>query len=264
MGTAQVMGDLWGARAEDWSEIGEPTSRPAFEAVFARAGVGPGTRVADLGCGAGGALVLARSQGAEVAGLDASEPLLRIARSRLPGARIEQGDLEALPFADASFDVVTGFNSLQFAGDIPGALREARRICRPGGSVTMCVWGTREECESIATTIGALMALMPPPASAPPAPARPPLSTPGMIEGMMREVGLEPVTAQDVDVPFEFKDVETAVRCYLSPGLPPPIRQLGDERLRQTILGTLGPFTREDGSVLQKNRFHWVMGKRSA
>ena len=262
MGTAQLMGDIWGARAEDWAAIGEPTSLPAFEAVFERARVGPGTRVLDLGCGAGGALVLARSKGAEVTGFDASEPLLRIARTRLPGARIEQGDLEALPFADATYDVVTGFNSFQFAGDIPAALREARRVCRPGGSVTMCVWGTREECESVATTIAALMVLMPPPAAPPPPPARPPLSTPGVIEAMMREVGLEPVTVQDVDCPFEFPDVETAVRCFLSPGLPPPVRQLGDERLRPVILGTLGPFTRADGSVRQRNRFHWVMSTR--
>jgi SAM-dependent methyltransferase len=218
--------------------------------------------VLDLGCGAGRALMLARARGAEVAGLDASEPLLRIARSRLPGARIEQGDLEALPFADSSFDVVTGFNSLQFASDIPGALREAGRVCRPGGTVTMCVWGTRDVCESVATTIAAIMALMPPPPGPPPVPARPPLATPGVIEGMMREAGLDPVTAQDVDCPFEFRDVETAVRCFLSPGLPPPVRQLGDERLRQAVLGTLGPFTRPDGSVLQKNRFHWVMATR--
>ena len=145
MGTSQMMGELWGAKAVDWTELGEPVSRPAFEAAFTRTGIGPGTRLLDLGCGAGGAMVLARSLGAEVTGLDASSELVRVARSRLPGVRVEVGDLEELPFQDAGFDVVTGFNSFQFAGDIPRALREAQRVCRPGGAVLMCVWGPREK-----------------------------------------------------------------------------------------------------------------------
>jgi ubiquinone/menaquinone biosynthesis C-methylase UbiE len=128
MGTAPMQGALWGSRPGDWAELGEPMSRPAFEAVYARANVGGVTRVADLGCGAGTALVYARSLGADVTGLDASAPLIEIARSRLPGARLEVGDLEELPFADGSFDVVTGFNSFQFAGDIPRALGEAARV----------------------------------------------------------------------------------------------------------------------------------------
>ena len=94
MGTARIQGELWGARAADWAELGEPLSRPAYEAVFKRAGVGQGTRVLDLGCGAGTALALARSLGAEVAGLDASDALLAIAHVRVPAAHLEAGDLE--------------------------------------------------------------------------------------------------------------------------------------------------------------------------
>src|SRR5262249_47227498 len=154
MGSAAMQGTIWGTRPDDWAELGEPVSRPAFEAVYARARVGPGKRVVDLGCGAGTALMYARGLGAEVAGLDASAPLVDLARRRMPGVRIEVGDLEELPFDSNHFDVVTGFNSFQFAGDIPRALSEAARVCRPGGTVTMCVWGPPGECESFATTIG--------------------------------------------------------------------------------------------------------------
>lgn len=259
MRTAQLQGDLWGAKAADWAELGEPISRPAFEAVFARAGVGAGTRLLDLGCGAGTALVLARSLGAEVAGLDASSALVEIARSRLPGARIEVGDLEELPFGDASFDVVTGFNSFQFAGDIPRALSEAGRVCRPGGSVAMCVWGPKEECESVAHTISAMMALMPPP---PPSP-RPPLSTPGVLEDLLREAGLSPVAREDVAVPFLFPDVATAWRCFASAGpSAAAVVKLGEEPVKRAALESLKPFTRADGTVLQKNRFHWVLAAK--
>jgi SAM-dependent methyltransferase len=263
MGTATTMGDLWGAKAADWAELGEPASDPAFRAVFAGAGVGPGTRVLDVGCGAGTALALARSMGAEVAGLDASEALIAIARTRLPGARLEVGDMEALPFADASFDVVTGFNSFQFAGDIPRALAEAARVCRPGGSVTMCVWGSPEECESFSRTIVAMMALAPAPPAKPSNPSRPPLFTPGVLEGLMREAGLEPATRDAVDVPFEFPDAATAWRCYASAGNGVGlVRRVGEAPVREAVLASLVPFTGADGSVRQRNRFHWLMAKK--
>ena len=257
MGTAQMQGTLWGSRPKDWAELGEPVSRPAFEAVFARAKVGRGTRVLDLGCGAGTALVYARSLGAEVAGLDAAEPLVEIARSRLPGARIELGDLEALPFDDNSFNVVTGFNSFQFAGDIPRALAEAARVCKPGGSVTMCVWGTKDECESVATTISAMMALVPPP----PPSVRPPLSTPGIVEGLLKEAGLDPIAREGVDCPFVYKDAAIAWRSFASAGLTELVfRQVGEAKVKQVALESIKPFTRADGSVVQKNRFYWTMG----
>jgi SAM-dependent methyltransferase len=259
MGTASVQGDLWGAKAADWAELGEPVSRPAFEAVFARAGVGRGTRLLDAGCGAGTALHLAHSLGAEVAGLDASHALVQIARTRLPHARIEVGDLEELPFEDAAFDAVTGFNSFQFAGDIARALREAARVCRPGGSVAMCVFGTRDECESVAHTMSAMMGLLPPP---PPSP-RPPLSTPGVMEGLMQEAGLDPIARETVDCPFTFRDEATAWRCFSSGGLAvAAIRQVGEEPVKRVTLESLKPFTRPDGTVHQKNRFHWVLATK--
>ena len=258
MGGAAIHGDLWGARAADWAELGEPVSRPAFAAVFDRAG-GDGTRVLDLGCGAGTALALARSRGAEVAGLDAAGALVEIARARLPGARIEVGDLGDLPFADAGHDVVTGFNSFQFAGDLPRALREAARVCRPGGSVTMCVWGPRERCETVAHTMAAMAALGPSP---PPSP-RPPLSTPGVIEELLEQAGLTPAAAGDVDCPFRFPDAATAWRCFASAGLAVRIiREVGEEVVRRATLASLAPFTRADGSIVQQNRFHWVMATR--
>ncbi len=61
------------------------------------------------------AATLWASLGATVSGLDASDTLLEIARERAPSADFRLGDLEALPFDDDSFDVVTGFNSFQYA-----------------------------------------------------------------------------------------------------------------------------------------------------
>jgi SAM-dependent methyltransferase len=260
MGTAERQGQLWGTKAEDWAELGEGPSKPVYEAVFDRAGVTRGTTLLDIGCGAGTALAIARERGAEVTGLDAAERLVRIARARLPGARIEVGEMETLPFAAGMFDVVTGFNSFQFAGDVVAALAEARRVCKPNGKVAVQVWGRREDCESVHATFGAVFSQMPPPPKD--APAAPQLSDPRVLDSVLADARLAPIADGEVDVPFLFTDAATAWRCFASAGaMVGAIAHLGEARAKEIALGTLAPFTRPDGSVLQKNRFRWVLAK---
>src|SRR5439155_10236663 len=106
MGSATVQGRLWGRAARDWRELQEPTALPLWEAMLAAAAVGPGTRVLDAGCGAGGASMLAARRGAHVNGLDAAEALLAIARWRVPDGDFRTGDLEALPYPSGTFDAI--------------------------------------------------------------------------------------------------------------------------------------------------------------
>src|SRR5215212_10391565 len=106
MGSAQVQGELWDAAAANWAELQEPTGSPLWRVMFDAAGVSDGTWLLDAGCGAGGASVIAADRGAKVSGIDASPALIEIARERLPNGDFRIGDLEALPFEDATFDVV--------------------------------------------------------------------------------------------------------------------------------------------------------------
>src|SRR5438132_12106126 len=156
IGSAAIQGELWGLRARDWAELNEPAWRPVFEVALDLAELTPGKHLLDIGCGAGGALVIARRRGAEVTGLDAAANLAAIARERLPGARIEIGEMEDLPFDGESFDIVTGINSFQFAGDIVNALAEARRVLRPNGTLVMLVWGRGDDCELVSGTASAV------------------------------------------------------------------------------------------------------------
>src|SRR5262249_25673401 len=150
---------------------------------------------------------------------------------------------EELPFESNHFDAVTGFNSFQFAGDIPRAIAEAARVCRPGGTVTMCVWGPPGECEAFSGTIMPMMALVPPP----PPTGRPPLSNPGVVEGLLSDAGLQVVAHEGADVPFEFRDAATAWRCFASAGLTElVIRQAGEEAVRNAAMNSFKPFTRAD------------------
>jgi SAM-dependent methyltransferase len=256
MGTAAVQGELWGAKARDWAEAQEPAWRPVFEQVSKIAGVGPGKSYLDIGCGAGGALALARSLGSEVAGLDAAEALVLEARRRLPGARIEIGEMEELPFSDAMFDVVTGINAFQFAGDIGRALSEARRVCKPGGTVMMLVWGEREKCELQISTLGALAPLLPPSPAGPPSPQ---FAKPGVIEGMMEAAGLRVIDAGEFEAPLIYGDEATALRAVSSAGIATRAeRNAGAEAVSKALAAALAPYVAGDGKVVLSNRFRWV------
>lgn len=113
----------------------------AWGVIADRTNVGTGTSVLDLGCGTGGFCALAADRGATVRGVDALPDRIAAARRRVPAGDFRVGRMEALPWAAGSFDVVTGFNSFQYASDVEQALREACRVARPDGCVVACKYG---------------------------------------------------------------------------------------------------------------------------
>jgi SAM-dependent methyltransferase len=118
------------------------------------------TSVLDVGCGAGLFCALAGKRGATVSGLDAAEGLLDVPRRRTPSGDFREGEMEELPFADGTFDVVTGFNSFHYAADPVNALRQARRVSKPSAKVAMAVWGLAKDCQS-AAVVKAMGILLP-------------------------------------------------------------------------------------------------------
>lgn len=259
MGSAGVQGVLWGAAAEDWAALAEPLQVPFFEAALEAVGVGAGTRLLDAGCGSGLALTLAGKLGAVVTGLDASEGLLVVARERLPSADLRQGDLEALPFADDSFDAITAFNSVQYASDPTAALREIRRVAVPGAAVAITTWGAVEQCEMRAV-LGAIGSLLPPP---PPGAGGPfALAAPGALEGLVESAGLTAERSTDVPTPYTWNDVATAVRANLASG---PARRAidtaGVEATHDALTRVCEDARRNDGSVNFNNVFKIVIAR---
>jgi SAM-dependent methyltransferase len=259
MSSAQMQGELWGAKANDWAELQEPAWRPVYDHVLGRARVHARTRLLDVGCGAGGALVAARERGAEVAGLDASEALVSVARRRLPGVRVEVGDMEALPFADGAFDVVTSFNAFQFAADVSRAVGEARRVCRTGGTVAMLVWGSKDACDLSREVLPPVLGLIRvPPAPGPPSP---PLAQPGIMERRFEAASLRPIEAGEVGCDFVYPDLATATRAIESAGgLVRVVRAVGEAEVRGRLGEALGPFVQGDGTVRLHNTFRWLLG----
>ena len=257
MGSAQIQGQLWGVQARNWADLMEKMQLPIYHVVLDKTNVSRGTRLLDVGCGTGMAAQLAAKLGADVIGIDASEAELVIARERVPSGDFRCGDMEELPYADASFDVVTGFSSFQFAEDPLHALQEARRVVKPGGYVAMVAWGRMEDCE-FAATLKAVMACLPPP---------PPgtkgtfaFSELGKMEALMGQVGLSVCASGDVSCPFTYPDDKTAWKTINSSGpLAAAVRAAGEETIKQAVLASLVPFSTPGGGYRQENLFHYVI-----
>jgi len=256
-GSAAVQGPLWSDRARDWADVQESVSRPLYEAVLWTVGVGPGTPVLDIGCGAGLFCALASGRGACVSGLDASDALVAIARRRVPSGEFQVGEMETLSHADRTFDVVTGFNSFQFASHPVTALAEARRVARPGAPVVVATWGRPEHSEA-AQYLAALHPLLPP---APPgAPGPFALSADGALDAFVRAAGLTPRSVDEVECPLEYPDLATALRGLLSAG--PAVRAIqtsGEERVRDTVVRTLAPYRLSSGGYRLEHSFLFMV-----
>ncbi|SIS92669.1 Methyltransferase domain-containing protein [Roseivivax lentus] len=256
-----VNGRIWGARAADWARIQEEQCAAGYHAVFDKVPVGSMTRLLDAGCGAGMAMQLAADLGAAVAGIDASAALLDVARERLPGARLERGDLEVLPFENDSFDVVTGFNSFQYATDPVAALHEAHRVTAPGGKVFIMTWGEPGSMEATAF-VAALKPLLPPP---PPGAAGPfALSEPGKLEELAARAGLTPREVFDVDSAWRYPDLATALRGLGSSGVAFKAAETsGQAALDAAHEAVLAPFVQPDGGYRIGATFRILMAEKA-
>ena len=104
----------------------------------------PGGTLLDVGCGSGQLALLAAKDGLDVAGVDIAANLIEQARARASAARLnarfEVADAEALPFAEARFDVVTSLIGAMFAPRPELVAAELLRVCKPGGIIAMANW----------------------------------------------------------------------------------------------------------------------------
>ncbi len=121
------------------------TRRRSYRSLMAAAGVKAGDRVLDVGCGPGyfvRMLAAAVGRTGSAVGLDAAPEMIDYARRkarRLTNCRFESGSAEALPFPDASFDVVVSSLMLHHLPDElrPHAAAEMKRVLRPGGTMLL-------------------------------------------------------------------------------------------------------------------------------
>jgi SAM-dependent methyltransferase len=257
-GSAARWGPLWGARPADWA-LSEDRQLPTYEAALARTGLEPGWLVLDVGCGAGSFLRIVAERGGRPYGLDASDALIAFAGERLPDADVRVGEMEELPWPDATFDLVTGFNSFFFADDMVAALREARRVAKPGAAVVVQVWGAHERCDLEAMKQVARPFFPPRP---PDAPADPDLSGPGALRALAVAAGLTPEEEFDTTWALEFADGATLERAMVAvAGLAEIVGPEREPELKRAIGDGLARFRRSNGSYVLSNEFHFLIAR---
>ena len=263
-GSGQRQSELWTERARDWADVMEGWDGwgiPVYRHVLERVIVGRGTSLLDVGCGAGRFSRIAADRGAAVSGLDATAHFVEIARERIPDGDFRVGDMEDLPWADDSFDVVTGFNSFFIAADMGNALREARRVARPGASVAMTVFGRPERCQSTAV-FSSLRQFMPPSAddAAEEAEEGPGLHEEGALETLATDAGLSPREAGYFEFAEEYPDLETMLRGYLAaPPFVRAARSAGDEAVRESLTEALRPLETSSGRYRLEDELRYLI-----
>ena len=276
MGSQATQSALWGRNPRDWSTIQEATSHPGYEYVLAQLDLQPEVHLLDIGCGSGyfcsmaesrlestglsAAPVPTKNNQPAITGVDATEPLIEQARLRASRAKFLSGDMETLPFDDATFDIVTGFNSFQYAANISAAFGEARRVLKPCGRLAVMIWGNKADCEA-ATYLAAIGSLLPPPPPGAPGPFA--LSEGSRLEQLLTDSGFHVNTSYDVPTLWDYPDMETALRGLLSAG--PATRAIdhsGYQKVYDTIRAAAQPYHNAGGHVIYHNTFRVVMATR--
>ncbi len=158
--------------AGDYPAVARHIADGPVRDALAAAHVRPGARLLDVATGSGNVALLAAKADAQAVGLDLVPELLDVARSRAVAAGVEvewvQGDAEALPFADGSFDSVTSVFGVQFAPRHQVTADEMVRVCRPGGTIGLVNWTPEGLIGEMFQIMGRYLPPLPAFASAPP------------------------------------------------------------------------------------------------
>ncbi|HEX4090485.1 MAG TPA: class I SAM-dependent methyltransferase [Trebonia sp.] len=222
----------WGRKVADFATLSEPANAREYVFMHHRLGVDAGDRLLDVACGSGLSIELARLRGAVGHGLDASPRLVAVARDRSPGCDIRVGDMHALPWDEASFDVVTSFRGIW--GTTPDAVAELYRVLRPGGRIGITVWG------HIKVSPGA-WSLAPfrlaPAVKVDNQAAMVALGRPGAGEQLLPSHGFAAVERLEVPFAWEFADPEMYARALAATGPAyEAIQHVGEDEFRRAAV----------------------------
>lgn len=211
----------------DFEHQGWETISAGYERHFARltrqtvpstldaAGVARGTRTLDVCTGPGMLAEAALERGAEAVGLDFSSEVIEIAKRNVPDAEFHQGDAQALPFEDDSFDAVVCGYGVIHVPDPEKALREMRRVLRPGGRIAMSVWEAPKPTNGFGVLFGALKLHGDLDVPLPHGPDFFQFSESDNMTAALQAVGLHDVTVQSVEQTWEMDEPLGIIRAVL-------------------------------------------------
>jgi SAM-dependent methyltransferase len=253
MSTKEIQGRLWSTSPKNWARYFEASFLPMYKKVFEHVPVTEDTLLLDDGCGAGLFTYMATQRGAQAIGVDAAAGLLELSRERNPKTSFMEEDLEKLPFRENTFDVVTAFNSLQYAGNFENALAEAKRVLKPGGLLAVGIWDKPEYSEAT-HILKAIGSLLPPPPPGTPGPFA--LSEEGKLEGIFAKQGLKVEFHSKVGCPLFYNNLSEGVKSFMSTG---PAAAAGNLNKQSVVEGVISKellaFQLTEGMYHLQNQF---------
>jgi SAM-dependent methyltransferase len=237
----------------------ETQLRPLYVASIGALDPSQGTRLLHVGCGTGTALELAAQVGAEVAGLDASVEMLKVARDRLPDADLRVADAAELPYDRGCFDQVMAFDAIQYVEPPAMAVAELARVTRPGGSVVIGLWHNWSGREASAF-LNAVRGLVPAGS-----PDDQPVRDLYRLREVMKEAGLDVYAFAEVTRRYDFASLDDVWRSMRSsPNVARAIEIVGMDVAYEVFMANFGNQRRPDGSIQQDNLFQYAVGRATS
>lgn len=248
----------WGAGREAMAEAAEPVTRWLLDA----AALAPGQTVLEVAAGPGDVgLAAARRVAPDGRAIvtDGAEAMVELARARAAELGIENVELrpmeaEWLDLPTASVDAVLSRWGYMLLVDPEAALREARRVLRPGGRIALAAWDVPERNPWITLVNGALreLELVGPPDPDEPGPFA--FAPPGRLQELLEAAGFSDVVVEPIDVEFRADDLDAWWDHLLrqSTRLAEVVRALAPARhyaLRDAFDAAYAPFASADGAV---------------
>jgi SAM-dependent methyltransferase len=257
--------ERWEAAAPGWAEYREPLQRDTMEVsrwLIDAAALQPGHTVLELAAGVGDTGLMAAEliqPGGKAIITDGAEAMVEVARARAKevGARnVEVRPMEAewIDLPTASVDAVLSRFGYMLLADPEAALRETRRVLRPGGRVALAAWDAAEHNPWL-TRIGRVLidrGLMEPDPPGTPGPLA--FGAPGRIEELLDAAGFDDAEVQPLDLEFHAADLDEwwdhAVRTSgrisrIVAGLSPAEHY----QVRDAVDAAYASYVRPDGSV---------------
>jgi len=246
----------WEAIAGRFYELWSPVTSQAIDALFEAAHVGEGSRLLDVGTGAGDAAGRAVERGASATGIDVAAAMLEIAARRHPGATFTQASASDLPFGDGSFDAVVGNNVIQHVGEPGKAAGEMERVLASGGRVALSTWDAAERSPFFGAVHDAVAsAEVPPPTEAPAGPSFFQFTDDAVFRALLENAGFESVGVDSIDVEIPIASADELIAA-LEEGtvrVGAALRAADDaqrERMRESMEERLAEWRRGSGFVI--------------
>lgn len=252
----------WSGNAANWDSMHERLWRetaPVTDWLCREAKLAPGMRVLDLACGSGHpALDAARLvlPAGSVVATDLVPEMAEATRRRAAEAGLSNlearvMDLEAIDFADASFDAATCRFGVMFCPSPLQALSEVRRVLVAGGWFALAVWDLPEKSPGQTVLDEALGRLGQPRGPVDfDAPGIYQLAPPGKLEGLLRQAGFSEVRIQSLPLDFEYESLDALLQRTLA--RPGPRRAMLEqlaatelEAVKQELAEVVKPYTRD-------------------